>query len=156
MEREYPSVLASSDAGPSPYGLASGHSAVLVVADDASQQPVVGGRDVVVVVEKDGGQRRGVHAEDLVLLHFRRQLGVQGVDTFHDEHFVVLQPELASAHSTLSCGEVIGRQLYLVASEQCVQLLVEQRQVQGVQVFVVEVAILVARCELTVHEIVVE
>ena len=127
LVREYPAVLAPTDAGPAQDGVASGHAAVLVVADDASQQPVVGGRDVVVVVEKDGGQRRGVHTEELVLRHFSRQLGVQGVDTFHDEHFVVLQPQLSSAHTALSRGEVVAGQLHLLAPEQCVQLLVEQR-----------------------------
>ena len=127
-----------------------------MVANDAPQQAVVGSGDVVVVVHQQRRQRRGIDAEDGPLRHLCRQLGVQGVDALYHQHLVVVQAQTAAAHRRPARGEVVARQLNLLAAQQRVQLLVEQRQVQRVQVLEVVVAAGVARCLVAVHEIVVE
>ena len=53
---EYPFAFSISYGWPSVYGFLCAHGSVFVVADDASQQTVVGSGYVVVAVEQDGCQ----------------------------------------------------------------------------------------------------
>lgn len=95
------------------------------------------------VVEQDGGQRRGI---DLVFLCFRnlsRQLRVQCMDTLHHQHLVTLQLQFLATHLTLPRLEIIAGQFHLLPTEQCVHLLVEQRDVQRMQMLIVVIPFLV-------------
>ena len=53
---EYPLVLAGTYRRPAADGVDSRDPTILVVADDAAQQAVVGRGDIVVLVEQQGGQ----------------------------------------------------------------------------------------------------
>ena len=108
------------------------------------------------LVEQQGGQCRGVNAVRLFTWNLRHQFGVQGVNAFHHQYLVVVQPQFTSAHLALARLEVIAWQLHLLTPEEGVHLLVEQRQVQGMQVFEVIFAFLVARRLFPVQEVVVE
>ena len=78
------------------------------------------------------------------------------MDAFHYEHLVVVECKFLATLHAFASREVIARQLYLFTLEQRIQLLVEEREVQGVQMFEVVVTFLVERCLLTVEEVVVE
>ena len=88
--------------------------------------------------------------------HLLHEFGAQGVDALNHEHLVVVESQPASAFLAASCLEVVARKLHFLAVEEGVDLAVQQFQVQGVQMLVVVVSILVARCFLAVYEIVVE
>lgn len=87
--RKDPFVFARSDAGPAANGLPGVHATILIVADDAPQKAIVGSRDVVVVVEKDGGEGRSIYPELPRLGYPRRQFGIEGMDSLHDEYVII-------------------------------------------------------------------
>ena len=78
------------------------------------------------------------------------------MDALDHQHLIVVQLESATALLAASRLEVVARQFHLLAPEEGVHLLVEQRQVQGVQVFVVVVALLVAGRLVAVDEIIIQ
>ena len=119
LEGEYPLILTSTDRRPAADGLLSRDSPVLMVADDAAQQTVVGSRHIVVVVEQDGGQRRSIDTEYLFVRDLRCQLRVQRVDALHDQYLLLLQLQFLAALLTGACGEVITRQLPAIRNFQC-------------------------------------
>ena len=153
---EYPLVFARAHAGPARDGLLCRVAAVVVVADDAAQQAVVGGGNPVVVVQRDGGQCRDVN---LVLAfggNLRGQFRVQGVDAFQDEDGVVVDAQLVAFEFLFAGVEVEARQFHFLAPQEGLQLGVEQLEVEGVERFVVVVALLVAGCVFAVHKVVVQ
>ena len=76
--------------------------------------------------------------------------------TLNDEDAALLQAELSAVELRLSADEVELRNLDLLAAHQGENLLVEELDVDGLYCLDVVIAILVARCQLAVHEIVVD
>ena len=107
-------------------------------------------------VKQNGGERRGIDAELLLLGNLCRQLRIQCVDAFHDENVARAQAQLLSTLLAPARLEVIARQFHLITAEECVELLIDEFHIEGVQAFVVELTFLVAWCPLAVHEVVVE
>ena len=153
---EYPLVLARPHAGPAADGVAGVDSAILIVADDAAQQPVVGGGNVVVGVEKDGRQGRGIDAELLLFGNQGRQFGIERVYAFHHEHIVFVHPQSLSAALAHARLEVVFGQLHLLSAEKGTELFVDERQVEGVDALVVEFSRLVFGRVMPIHELVIE
>ena len=78
------------------------------------------------------------------------------MDAFDHQYLIALQLQLLAAGLTLACLEIVAWQLHFLATQQGIHLVVEQRDIEGVQVLEVIVAIGITRCEVTVEEIVVE
>ena len=107
-------------------------------------------------VEQDGGQRRSIDAEYLVVGNLAGQFGVKSMDAFKYKYFVAPELQFLAALLALARLEIVARQLNFLATHERVHLLIEQRQVEGVKVFEVVVAILVLGGLLAVEEVVVE
>ena len=75
---------------------------------------------------------------------------------FHHQHLIVVHLQSFSALLALSRLKVVARQLHLLAVEESLHLPVEQVDVERIKTLEVVVALVIARCFLTVHEIVVE
>ena len=78
------------------------------------------------------------------------------MDALNHQYGIVVETQLFATHLRCTCGEVVARQLHLLATEEGCELFVQQRQVQGVQILEVVVALLVAWRLVTIEEIVVE
>lgn len=91
LEGEDPFVFTGTYGGPSADGFAGIDATVFVVADDTSQQSVVGGRNVVVGVEQDGGQCGGIDSEYLFVGNLCGEFRIEGVDAFYYEHLLAFQ-----------------------------------------------------------------
>ena len=153
---ENPFVFACPYAGPAGDGFLGRIAAVVVVADDAAYQSVVGGGYPVVVVQRDGGQGRHVNLVLVFGRDMRCQFGVQGMDAFQDEDGVLVDAEFVSLELFLAGGEVEAGQFHFFAAQQGLQLFVEQLEVEGVERFIVVVAFLVERGLFAVYEVVVQ
>ena len=129
LEREYPFVLASPYAWPSSDSLSCVYTSIFIVAYDSAEQTVVGSWYIVVVVKEYRCQCRHVHAVFQFLWYLCRQLRVQRMYAFDDEHVVGVHLQPLAALHTLARREVIAWQLHLLTIEQCVELLVHKRQV---------------------------
>ena len=108
------------------------------------------------VVEENGGKRGGVDLEFVFLGNVLREHGVEGVYAFENEQHVGGEAQAVAALFAQPRLEIIARQLYLLALQQGVHLLVEERNVHCLDILVVEVAGGSARRLLAVHEVVVE
>ena len=108
------------------------------------------------VVEENGGECRCVHPIFEFFGYLRRQFGIEGVDAFYHEHIASTHAHLLTARYAATLDEVVLGQLHFLAVEQLHELLVEQRQVEGVQRFEVVIAVLVLRSQFAVDEVVVE
>ena len=102
------------------------------IADDAADQAGVARADAVVALQvhlRQGGDVNAVHP---VVGQAAHQLRVQAVNAFDDEQLLVGERHgrtgLAAARA-----EVVARQLDAVAGAQLDDLVVEQRQVEGVE-----------------------
>ena len=78
------------------------------------------------------------------------------MDAFYHQHLIFVQCQLLTTHHALSCWEIVTRQFHLLAIEELIQLFVEERQVQGMQVLEVVIAFPVEWCLFAIKEIVVE
>ena len=108
------------------------------------------------VIEQDGCQRRDIDTELLRFGDLRGELRVQGVDALDDENVVGLHAQLLAALLAASRLEVIFRQLYLLATEERVELVVDELEIEGIDALVVIFALVVLGRVLTVDKIVVE
>ena len=78
------------------------------------------------------------------------------MNAFYHEHISGSHAHLLTAWHAATFNEVVLGQLHFLAVEELHELLVEQRQVEGVQRFEVVIAVLVLRSKLAVDEVVVE
>ena len=108
------------------------------------------------VVQEDGGEGGSIDLELLFVGNLCCQQGIEAVDALHDEHVVLVQMQLLPALLAHSCLEVILRQFHLLAPEEGIELLVDERDVQCMDALVVEFSVLVLRCVLTMYEVVVQ
>jgi len=143
------------DALPAADRVRRGVAARTRVAHDAPDQPVVGRGDAVVPVDVELRQRRDVDTEDPFGGDARHQARIQAVDALNQQHLVGTQLDHAPPLA-LACDKVVAGQLDLLAGHQRSQLLVEKRQVQCLQHLEVVVALLVARGQLAIYEVVVQ
>ena len=108
------------------------------------------------VIQQNGGQCRSIDTVFLLFRNLSRQFWVQGVNTLHHQYFVALQTQSLATTFTHSRMEVIARQFHLLATQQCVHLLVQQGNVECMQMFEVIVATGITRCLVARHEIIVQ
>ena len=100
--REYPAVLTLAHRRPAADGVLCSDTTVLMVADDATQQTVVGGGNVVMGIQQDGGQCRGIDTEYLVVGNILGQLGIQGMDALYHQNLVTMHLQTFPATYTLT------------------------------------------------------
>ena len=112
-------------------GVTCAGSAVLIVADYTAKETVIGSGDVVVVIEEDGRQGRDVDLKLLIVGYLGRQLGVEGMDTFHHQNLIIGETKLLSALLGGTTLEVILRKFYLLSAEKGLQLFVDGPAVQA-------------------------
>ena len=93
-----------------------------------------------------------VRAETYILNLF----SVQGVDAFQDEHRVLVDAQLFAPEFLFAGSEVEARQFHLLAVQQGAELFVEQFEVEGVERFVIIVAVFVKGGILAVHKVIVQ
>ena len=108
------------------------------------------------IIEQNGSQCRGINTEYLIVRNLRGKLRIQGVNTLNHQHLVALKLQLLATTFAASLLEVITRQLYLFTSKQGCELLIKQRQIQGVQMLEIVVTLLIARRLVTIQEIIIE
>lgn len=63
---------------------------------------------------------------------------------FHHKDIVGFQLEFLATSLALSCLKVVFWQLHFLSSEECRKLLVDERDVQSMDAFVVELTILIS------------
>ena len=129
---------------------------ILVIADDAAEQTVVCCRDVIVIVQKNRGQRRSIYSEYLLLRDVSRQFRVQCMNALYHQHIVIVHLQLVAALFTLSALEIILRQFYLLTTEEGVELLVDQIEIQGIDALIIIFARSILRRFLPIYEIIIE
>lgn len=154
--RENPLCFSGAYARPAADGLFSRISAVVVVADDATQEAVVRRRDVVVRVQLRGRERGDIDAVLVFCGDVRRQFGVESVYAFEDEYHVVAQLQVVPPVFTCAGVEVEAGQFDAFAADEGLHVLVEQLQVERMERLVVIVAFFVTRSMLAVDEVIVE
>ena len=154
--REYPAVLTLAHRRPAADGVLCGDTTVLMVADDAAQQTVIGGRNIVMGVQQDGGQCRGIDTEYLIIGNILGQFRIQGMDTLYHQYLITLHLQTLPTAYTLTSREVIAGQFHLLASEQGIHLFIKQRNVQGMEMLEIIVSLFVTRGLVTVQEVIVE
>ena len=132
------------------------HTSIFIVADDATEQSVVGGRDIVMIIQQNGGQRRRIHTINLLLRNMSRQLRIQGMDALNHQHIVRLHLQLLSTLHTLARREIIFRQLHLLTTEESVKLLVQQIEIQGIDALKIIFAVVILRRPVSIHKVIVQ
>ena len=153
---EYPLVLTCPYRRPAMNRLLRRHTPIFIVADDATEQSVVGGRDIVMIIQQNGGQRRRIHTINLLLRNMSRQLRIQGMDSLYYQHIVRLHLQFLSTLHTLARREIIFRQLHLLATEESVKLLVQQIEIQGINALKIIFAVVILRSLVSVHKVIVQ
>ena len=108
------------------------------------------------IIQQNRGEGRSINAEDLFIRNIRSKFWIQGMNTLYHQYFVTLQLQFFSTPLALAFLKVIARQLYLLASEQCRKLLVKQRQIQGMQVLKIVIALIIFWRLLAVEEIIIQ
>ncbi len=78
------------------------------------------------------------------------------MDALDDEDVVLPHLQFLAARMAGASGEVVLRQLHLLATEEGIKLLINQFEVEGIEALVVVFAIGILRRMLAVDEIVVE
>ena len=156
LEGEDPGFFAAADAGPHGHGFEGGVAAELVVADEAADEAVVGGGDAVVGVEVELGEGADVNFEFALGGDGFGEAGVEAVDAFEDDDLVGGEGEgfafeFHAAGFEVEAGHVDG-----LAGVEGVEMLVEEGEVDGFDVFEVVVAFFVAGGVFAVDEVVVD
>ena len=138
---EYPFILCLTDVLPLGNGLTCRIGSLVVVADDATKEAVVADGYPVVVVERDAGKGRDVDPVFQRVFDILRQLGVQRMDTFDNQHRITCQLQLFAVPFALARGEVVFRNLHTLAFHQPRQVVLQQGIVHRLDVVEVVVAI---------------
>ena len=86
----------------------------------------------------------------------RRQLWVQGVDSLYHQHIARLQLQFLSALDALARRKIIFRQIHLLTTEEGIELVVEQVEIQRIDALKIIFSILILRGLIPVHEIIIE
>ena len=155
LEREYPFVFASANAPPHTDSVPSRIGTEFGVADDTSEQTIVGGRYPVVVVERNGGKSRYVYLENLRRVDTLRYFGVQGVNALDYEYRVAVEFYRVAIVSAASGSEVEGRYFYSFALQYSAEVVSEELEVESVERFVVGLALVVNGSVFSIDEIII-
>ena len=107
------------------------------------------------VVQGYGGKGTDEDAVLLVLRHLFGQYGIQRMVALQYDDVTLADAYAAVLVDTLAQLEVVARQLHLLACQQLVHLLVEQRGIHGLYTLEVVVAVGILGRVHTVHEVVV-
>ena len=86
----------------------------------------------------------------------RGKFGIEGMDTLDDEDVGGVEFQVLATLFALPFLEIILGQFHLLSCEKRVELLIEQRDIEGIETLEVVVALSVSRGVVTVDEIVVE
>ena len=135
------------------HGTVAAHA---VVADHATQQTVVGRRDAREVIHRYGGEAGDVDAELLAIGNAWREARIEAVDTLDDQDRPLAESERLLVPLPFSGDEVVARNLDLLARNEATEVVVEEREVDRFEGFVVILALFVPRGLLALHEVVVE
>ena len=150
-----PLLFGAADVRPLVDGLAGGEGAVVVVADDAAQQPVVAGRHPVVVVERDAGEGRDEDLERILRRDLRDQLRVEGVDAFDQQHLAFRQLQVLAVVLAAARHEIEFRHVHHFAAQEREHVALDGPVVHGLEVIEVVAAVgQLGRLD-AVHEIVI-
>ena len=155
LEREYPFVFASANAPPHTDSVPSRIGTEFGVADDTSEQTIVGSRYPVVVVERNGGKSRYVYLENLRRVDALRYFGVQGVNALDYEYRVAIEFYRVAVVSAASGSEVEGRYFYSFALQYSAEVVSEELEVESVERFVVGLALVVDGSVFSIDEIII-
>ena len=90
LERQDPFLLSIADVLPMADGLLCCESTFIIIADDATQQTVITRRNPIMVVERDACQSGDKDLELHSIWNMLCENGIQRVNTFYDEHAVIL------------------------------------------------------------------
>ena len=151
-----PFFLAPSDRRPSANSLHGVGASILVVADDATEESIVGSGNPVVVIDSERGESRDVDAIFEAVVNTVGKLGIEAVDAFDEEDGVFVESKGVSAIFTGSELKIIGWHVDGLAGYESAQMVVKEFEVESVERFVVIVASLIFRGEFTVNEVVVK
>ena len=141
MEREYPLVLSLQNIFPLSNGLLRCKRTLVVVTDDASEQPVVARRNPVVVVERNACEGRNIHLVLGRVGNLLREQRIQGVNAFNDEHGIGPQLQLFPVVFALAGDEIVLRNFHALALHQPCQMVFQQMVVHGFHVVEVVVPV---------------
>ena len=108
------------------------------------------------IVEQQRGECRGIDTELQLIGNLSRELRIERMNTLYHQYLTIVQAQFLTTPLALAGLEVIAWQLNLLATEERSKLLVEQGYVQRMDALKVVIARLVARCLLTIQEIIVE
>ena len=78
------------------------------------------------------------------------------MNTFDDKYCVLADAQFAIGEQTLACGEVKSGELYLLATEQSIELGIEKGEVYGIKRLEVIIPRFVERSLFAVYKIVIE
>ena len=153
--RENIFVFAGADLGPVCNGAPGIVSAELIITYHTPEHPLVRRRNPHVLVDIQLGQRTDVDFEFLLGRDLLRQFPVQTVNSFNYNGLAVPEPGDALAVFFLAFNEIKCRQIYFPACQQIVHVLVEQPDIDGVQIFIIRLAVLVQGCLATLNKIII-
>ena len=87
---------------------------------------------------------------------FRCEHIVQTMDAFQHQNLAFFRLNLVAIVFPLACNKVISRQVYQFPCNHFLQIVVEQRQVKSLNMFIIPFAVFIHRCFIPFHKVIIQ